>query len=59
MQVQTQKQGINQTDLVCNQKVIINEQDFEPLQLIIYTTKLKMEGKEVVLQYANCKQCPV
>ncbi len=55
MQVQTQKQGVNQTGLACYQKVIINEQDFEPLQLIIHTTRLKMEDKEVILQYANGK----
>ncbi len=40
-------------------KVIINEQDFEPLQLVIYVTRLKMEGKEVVLQDANGKQWAV
>ncbi len=49
-------QTINQAS---SQKVIINEQDFEPLQLIIYTTRLKMEGKEIVWQGVNGKQCAV
>ncbi len=59
MQLQLQTQTSNQAYQAYNQRVIINEQEFEPLQLVIYTTKLKMEGKEVVLQYANGKQCAV
>ncbi len=63
MQIQAQTQMNNHTCQVhqtCNnQKVIINEQDFEPLQLIIYATRLKMEGKEVVIESADGKQCAV
>ncbi len=57
MQLQTQTS--NQAYQAYNQRVIINEQDFEPLQLIIYTTRLKMEGKEIVWQGVNGKQCAV
>ncbi len=57
--MQLQTQTTNQAYQAYNQRVIINEQDFEPLQLIIYTTRLKMEGKEIVWQGVNGKQCAV
>ncbi len=38
------------------EKVIVYEQNFEPIELIHYTTKLKIEGKQVIIQSANGKQ---
>ncbi len=32
------------------QKVIVREQDYSPTQLIVHTTQLKMQDKEVVIQ---------
>ncbi len=32
------------------QKVFVREQDYSPIQLIVQTTQLKMQGKEVVIQ---------
>ncbi len=32
------------------QKVFVREQDYSPIQLIVHTTQLKMQGKEVVIQ---------
>ncbi len=55
-QLQPKMEGVNQA---YNQKVIINEQEFEPLQLIIHTTRLKMEGKVVLLQDVNGQQYAV
>ncbi len=41
------------------EKIIIHEQNFEPIELIRYTTKLKMEGKQVIIQSLNGKQYAV
>ncbi len=55
MQIQVTDQNYNNQ----KEKVIIHEQDFDPLQLVIYTTKLKMQGKEVIIENADGKQYPV
>ncbi len=41
------------------EKVTVHEQSFEPIELILHTTKLKMEGKQVIIQSANGKQYAV
>ncbi len=32
------------------QKIVVREQNYSPMQLIVHTTQLKMQGKEVVIQ---------
>ncbi len=49
----------NQFPNLQKEKVIVHEQSFEPIELIHHTTKLKMEGKQVIVQSANGKQYAV
>ncbi|MCP3966512.1 MAG: hypothetical protein GY718_09185 [Lentisphaerae bacterium] len=57
--MQAQMQMTDQNYNNQKEKVIIHEQDFDSLQLVIYTTKLKMQGKEVIIENADGKQYPV
>ncbi len=49
----------NQFPNLQKEKVIVHEQSFEPIELIHHTTKLKMEGKQIIVQSAKGKQYAV
>jgi len=40
-------------------KVVVREQDYALLQLIVHTTQLKMQGKNVVIQSKDGRQYAV